>query len=403
MNALKHSMTTDINKATIDFVHEHRHDDVRQLALAGHKFPDVDMPWALDQIRGRQIAMSKLPLLTRIDDIYYPTHLSMEQCSSQTAAHYKLRVARQLIDEKNRISVTDLTGGFGIDFLAISTAFSKAAYVERRQELCALMQHNLSVLDRKAQVMCMEAEEAIDAIEPQSLIYIDPARRNAAGGRTYAIADCTPDVQTLMPRLLTKAQWVMVKLSPMLDWHAAVQALGCVSQVHIVAVGGECKELLLVCTSESTNTPTVHCVSNHRVWTFTLEGSAPTYINSPITAGQYLYEPNAAIMKSGLTAQLCQRFNTAMIAPNSNLFISSDPVNTFPGRRFRINAVTTLNKKQLRSALAGTDRANITIRNMPISVDDLRKRLQLKDGGSTYIFGTSLQDGSHILLVCEKI
>lgn len=396
-------MTATLNQDTLLFIEQHANDDVRQLALAGHKYPHVDMPWALNQIRGRQIATVKLPLLARISGIHYPAHLSMEQCSSQTAAHYKLRVARSLTGNAERRSITDLTGGFGIDFLAISTAFRQATYVERSPELCALMQHNLGVLGREAQVMCMEAEQAIGSIEPQTLIYIDPARRNAAGGRTYAIADCTPDVLTLMTRMLEKARWVMVKLSPMLDWHQAVKALGCVSQVHIVSVNGECKELLLVCTAQQQDNLTIFCADNRKVWTFTPTAATPIYTKEPIAAGQYLYEPNASVMKSGLMAQVCLQYHTQMIAPNSNLFISQEPVDGFPGRRFHIKAVSTLNKKQLRTTLAGIDRANITVRNMPLSVDYLRKKLHLKDGGGTYIFGTTAQDGNHILLVCEKI
>ena len=231
-------MTKRVDEKTLQFVRDHAGDDVRQLALMGNKHPEVDMPWALDQIRGRQVAAAKLPLLARIEGIHYPVHLSMEQCSSQTAAHYKLRVARRLIAEGDRTSMTDLTGGFGIDFLALSTTFRSATYVERNEELCELMRHNLSVLGRTATVMCTEAEQALDAIAPQTLIYIDPARRDAAGGRTYAIADCTPDVLGLAPTLCAKGRWVMVKLSPMLDWHEAVRALGCVSEVHIVSVGG---------------------------------------------------------------------------------------------------------------------------------------------------------------------
>ena len=396
-------MSTTINEETENFVREHARSDVRLLALTGHKYPGVDMTWALNQIRGRQTATTKLPLLARIDGIHYPAHLSMEQCSSQTAAHYKLRIARSLASKSNRLSITDLTGGFGIDFLALSTAFSHATYVECNSELCALMQHNLDILGRKANIICSTAEETIDTLAPQSLIFIDPARRNASGGRTYAIADCTPDVQKLMPRLVAKAQWVMVKLSPMLDWHEAVRSLECVSQVHIVSVEGECKELLLVCSAQSKGAPTVYCTADRKVWTFTPESQTPIYHNDPITAGLYLYEPNASVMKSGLSAQVCQLFNVAMIAANSHLYISQEPTTGFPGRRFRIKAVTSLNKKQLRSVLAGIDRANITVRNMPISVDSLRRRLHLKDGGTTYIFGTTLQDKSHILLVCEKI
>lgn len=396
-------MTKRVDEKTLQFVRDHAGDNVRQLALMGSKHPEVDMPWALNQIRGRQVAAAKLPLLARIEGIHYPVHLSMEQCSSQTAAHYKLRVARRLIAKGDRASMTDLTGGFGIDFLALSTTFRNATYVERNEELCELMRHNLSVLGRTATVMCTEAEQALDAIAPQTLIYIDPARRDAAGDRTYAIADCTPDVLGLAPTLCAKGRWVMVKLSPMLDWHEAVRALGCVSEVHIVSVGGECKELLLVCSAERKGMPTVYCVNDLQVCVFTPDDSQPRYLDTPAGEGMFLYEPNASVMKSGLMAQVCQRYQTRMIAPNSNLFIGSEAIARFPGRGFRITATTTLNRKQLRRALDGIDRANITVRNMPLSAVQLRQRLRLKDGGTTYIFGTTQHDGSHILLVCEKI
>lgn len=195
----------------------------------------------------------------------------------------------------------------------------------------------------------------------------------------------------------------MVKLSPMLDWHEAVRALGCVSEVHIVSVGGECKELLLVCSAERKGVPTVYCVNDRQVCVFTPDDSQPRYLDTPAGEGMYLYEPNASVMKSGLMAQVCQRYQTRMIAPNSNLFIGSEAIARFPGRGFRITATTTLNRKQLRRALDGIDRANITVRNMPLSAVQLRQRLRLKDGGTTYIFGTTQHDGSHILLVCEKI
>ena len=173
--------------------------------------------------------------------------------------------------------------------------------------------------------------------------------------------------------------------------------------MHIVSVDGECKELLLVCSAESKGMPTVYCVNDRQVCVFTPDDSQARYLDTPAGEGMYLYEPNASVMKSGLMAQVCQRYQTRMIAPNSNLFIGSEAIARFPGRGFRITATTTLNRKQLRRALDGIDRANITVRNMPLSAVQLRQRLRLKDGGATYIFGTTQRDGSHILLVCEKI
>lgn len=391
-----------MNIETLKFVADHAADDVRQLALEGARHPLVDMPWALDQIRGRQVAMRKLPLLARIDGIRYPVHLSMEQCSSQMAAHYKLRLVRRLLAPAHRGRMTDLTGGFGIDFLALSLAFGEATYVERNEALCHLMAHNLGVLKRSARVLCAEAEEALDGLAPQSLIYIDPARRDHAGARTYAIADCTPNVAALMPRLTSLARVVMIKLSPMLDWHEAVRLLGCVSEVHIVAVGGECKELLLVCSAQASGAPAVYGADDRRQWRLDDPTATIRYAQGTICKGDYLYEPNAAVMKSGCFAPLCLHYGVEMLAPDSHLMLSAKATDGFPGRCFQVKAVSTLNRKEVRRTLQGIERANVAVRHFPMSAPELRRRLGLKDGGSLYIFGTTLSAGHHVLIVCEK-
>ena len=392
-----------MNNETTDFIRAHAHDDIRRLALEGAKYPGVDMPLALDQIRGRQTAAVKLPMLARREGIWYPVQLSMEQCSGEAAARYKLQVVRRLVPPARRQRFTDLTGGFGIDFLTLSMAFARATYVERNPDLCALMRHNLEVLRRKACVVCGDGTQVVDTLERQSLIFLDPARRDEAGSRTYAIADCTPDVLALRHRLLAHADKVLVKLSPMLDWHEAVRALGCVSEVHIVSVANECKELLLVLAAEVPDVPPVYCVNNGAVTRFLPGEGSPSLLRREVRAGDCLYEPNASVMKSGCFGALCHRYGVSMAGANSHLFVADSPVQDFPGRRFRITAVSTLNRKQLRRSMGGIDRANIAVRNFPLGAADLRKRLGLKDGGSVYIFGTTLSGHDHVLLVCEKI
>ncbi|MFZ2457269.1 MAG: SAM-dependent methyltransferase, partial [Bifidobacterium adolescentis] len=243
-----------LNDVTRAFAEAHRNEDVRDLALKTKRTADLDLPAALDQIAGWQIARNKLPQWAACADIVYPAHISMEQCSSQFTAQYKAEIARRLLrslpqsagQTANDVTMTDLTGGFGVDFSYLARGFGHATYVERQSHLCELAAHNMAALGlTQAQVVCGDGVEYLRAMEPAQLIYIDPARRDEHGARTYAIEDCTPDVLALRDLLLAKARYVMIKLSPMLDWRKAVDDFaGTVAEVHIVSTGNECKELL---------------------------------------------------------------------------------------------------------------------------------------------------------------
>ena len=393
-----------IDTATQEFIRIHRKDNVRRLALEAAKYPHVDIPVALDQIQGWQIATRKCPLLARYDGIIDPPHLSMEQCSSQQTAFYKTRLVRRLLGKDARHTMTDLTGGFGIDFLALSLAFQQATYVELNPTLCELMRHNLQVLRRTGTVICGNGAEWVAQMPHTNLIYIDPARRGEGGKRTYAIADCTPDVLSLRQLLVTKADKVLIKLSPMLDWHEAVRLLEQVEEVHLVAAGGECKEMLVVLSEQATGTPAIVCANEKSSYRFMANTEQPAPIaTTPPEVGTYLYEPNAAIMKSGCFAQLCEAQDVLMAGHNSHLFLAPSPRPSFPGRQFRIEAVTTMNKRELKTSLQSIQQANITVRNFPLNVAELRKRLHLADGGPHYIFATTLADQRHILILCKKI
>lgn len=414
-----YEMTMMKNEDTIRFVREHASDDVRALALMGDRSGTVDMPWALNQIRGRQTAMKKLPTLAMTEGIVYPAHLSMEQCSSEQTAGWKAVVSAGGTHE----AMVDLTGGFGIDFMALSTAYDRATYVEANADLCDTVRHNLRVLHRSAQVVCADATDYLRAMGHVSLIYIDPARRSQSGARTYAIADCSPDVTALCDELLAKADRVLIKLSPMLDWHEAVRQLRDVRELHIVSVDNECKELLLLLSSgpcaapigqpsgTGQPSPLICCVdfssrvAKPLVETFSAADAAetPALLTGAVAPGTYLYEPSASVMKSGCFGPLCRRYHLQMVAPNSHLLVGDAPGDFRSGRCFRVTAVSTLNRKQQRRALGGIDRANVSVRNFPLSADQLRRRLGLRDGGGVYIFGTTLSDGGHVLLICEKI
>ena len=387
-----------MNQTTADFIKAHLNDDVRQLALRGTKDPEVDLVWALDQIAGWQTARKKLPTWAAVAGVVYPPHLSMEQCSSEQTARYKVQLAGQ------PATMVDLTGGFGVDFSFLAKDARQAVYVERQAHLCDIARQNFRLLGlEQAEVVCADSEDYLRQMEPVDLIYIDPARRDSHGGRTYGMADCSPDVISLRPLLLQKARRVLLKLSPMLDWRKAVSDLGSqyVSEVHIVSVGNECKELLVV-MDERTNGQRLVCVNDDDIFETTLcEHPSPTVPCIP-QLSSFLYEPNASIMKAGCFDALARQYGVVPIAHDSHLFVSAEEVSQFPGRTFHIDAVTSLNKRELKAHLSGLTQANITVRNFPLSVAELRKRLKLSEGGSTYIFATTLATGEKVLIICRK-
>lgn len=496
--------TEIMNQATLDFIRQHQDDDVRQLAFLGSKYPEVDMPFALDQIRGRKMARVKLPRWASIDGLIYPPHISMEQCSSEQTALYKAELAARLLglspsssengEEKEKESenasnlhlseicefagkgavdsefakneatckkqqilteadrnvneikeephegdfseetgFVDLTGGFGVDFSYIASRLGvKSMYVERQAHLCEAAKENfgrlglknaivkngdgIEVLHSFASKKEAAASDSLGITEDQSqsllktnlglkLIFIDPARRDDAGNKVVSLKDCTPDVTLLQEEMLSKADYVIIKLSPMLDWHRAVSELNCVQEVHIISVNNECKELLLVLSARNMGNLRIYCVNDAQSFVCEesdMESSSVKIAPFTLEEMQYLYEPNASLMKAGCFGVLSERYDARMLSKNSHLFVSREPIAVFPGRSFRIIAVSSFNKKELKRHLSGITKANIATRNFPLSVAELRKRLKLKDGGETYIFATTLSDESHVLVITEK-
>jgi precorrin-6B methylase 2 len=385
-----------MNEATLAFIRTHANDDVRQLALQRKKNPEVDIAYALDQIAGRQKARVKIPSWAANDGIVYPPHLSMEQCSSEATARYKAQIA----GKGQRI--VDLTAGFGVDMAFMSANFTEAVHVEQQAALCAISSANYKCLGlQHINVICSDGVAYLHQMEHADLIFIDPARRNEHGGRTYGIADCTPNVLELIDEMLEKANRVMIKLSPMLDWQKAVSDIGNVSEVHIVSVNNECKELLLVIDRNATHLK-VFCVNDDQIFSYTSNDEIRNFYQQS-SDPQYLYEPNASVMKAGCFQLIAQRYGTSQPDKNSHLFLSEQIIPDFPGRGFEIERICTMNKRDLKTGLAGITQANIAVRNFPLSVADLRKRLKLKDGGDVYIFATTSAEKGHLLLVCRKI
>lgn len=496
--------TEIMNQATLGFIRQHQDDDVRQLAFLGSKYPEVDMPFALDQIRGRKMARVKLPRWASIDGIIYPPHISMEQCSSEQTALYKAELAARLLglspsssengrekekesenasnlhlseicefadkgavdsefaknedtckkqqilteadrnvneikeephegDFSEEIEFVDLTGGFGVDFSYIASRLGvKSMYVERQAHLCEAAKENfgrlglknaivkngdgIEVLHSFASKKEAAASDSLGITEDQSqsllktnlglkLIFIDPARRDDAGNKVVSLKDCTPDVTLLQEEMLSKADYVIIKLSPMLDWHRAVSELNCVQEVHIISVNNECKELLLVLSARNMGNLRIYCVNDAQSFVcdeLDMESSSVKIALSTLEEMQYLYEPNASLMKAGCFSVLSERYGARMLSKNSHLFVSMEPIEDFPGRSFRIIVISSFNKKELKRHLSSITKANIATRNFPLSVAELRKRLKLKDGGETYIFATTLSDESHVLVITEK-
>ena len=513
--------TEIMNQATFDFIRQHQDDDVRQLAFLGSKYPEVDMPFALDQIRGRKMARVKLPRWASIDGIIYPPHISMEQCSSEQTALYKAELAARLLglspsssengqekekesenasnlhlseicefagkgavdsefakneatckkqqiltESKENVNETkeephegdfseetgfvDLTGGFGVDFSYIASRLDvKSMYVERQAHLCEAAKENFERLGLKNAIVkngdgievlhsfaskkddAASADDSLGIIYDQplsllktklglKLIFIDPARRDDAGNKVVSLKDCTPDVTVLQEEMLSKADYVIIKLSPMLDWHRAISELSHVREVHIISVNNECKELLLVLSARNmgdmeassadgevkhAGNLRIYCVNDAQSFVcdeLDMESSSVKIAPSTLEEMQYLYEPNASLMKAGCFGVLSGRYDARMLSKNSHLFVSQAPIEAFPGRSFRIIAISSFNKKELKRHLSGITKANIATRNFPLSVAELRKRLKLKDGGETYIFATTLSDESHVLVITEK-
>ncbi len=394
-----------INEVTRQFIKVHREEDVRKLALGSHA-EGVDLPLALQQIAGWQTARKKLPSWAAVDGIIYPPHLNMEQCSSEQTARYKGSLTPNP-SPSERGTFVDLTGGFGIDFYFIAKGLRtegkelRAVYVEHNPELCEIARYNFQVLGLEAEVINGEAEDYLKKMSHADIIYLDPARRDAYGSRTYDIKDCTPNVIELMPLLLEKADTIILKLSPMLDWRKAVEDLGHVAEVHIVSVDNECKELLLVVKQQPCTAFKVICVNNDDIFEFA--PSVHSAANHEPLTMNYLYEPNASIMKAGCFKDIEEVFDVCQLSNNSHLFVSEKEIKKFPGRLFHIETVTSMNKQELKIALQGIERANIAVRNFPMTVEALRKKLRLKDGGEVFIFATTLSDNSHKLFICRKI
>lgn len=491
----------ELSAETIDFIEQNAEEDVRTLALKAKRVEGVDLPLALTQIAGRQTARHKLPTWGMTDGILYAPHLPLEQCSSETTARYKATLV-------SGESFTDLTAGFGVDCFFLSTRFRRATYVERQSLLCDIARHNFPLLMNRIaseietelsdkgtsspresaaeeagrttiEVVNADCAEYLQRMEKVDCLFIDPARRDVHGRKTVAIADCEPDICQLEHLLLQKGETVLIKLSPMLDITQALRILSSITDVYVVSVQNECKELLLRLSSDkaSTDEPQIHCVnliprqghpsvsvgkatetdanaqlkgfgqlkdfvsmkgsyqlensdqlkgsnqpkesstcSNGIVPLYILPNGVKVYCSSfsftpreetsasiayTDVVGHYLYEPNTSLLKAGAHNSVGIRYGLQKLHPNSHLYTGDTLLPDFPGRCFIVEQTWGFSKKELK-AMAALRQANVTIRNFPSSVNDLRKKFHLTDGGDTYLFATTLSSGEKALIQCRK-
>lgn len=382
-----------------EFILTHENEDVRDLAL---RFSGENMPFLLVQIAGRQMARHKIPSWYRIIEIIYPVHLSLEQASSEITAMYK----RSLLPEKGRRFV-DLTGGMGVDFSFMAPSFSHSLFLEQDEELCRIAAHNLGLLGLEdAAISNGMSETFLPQMEKVDLIYLDPSRRDEGGRKVFHMEDCSPDLTQLKDQLLEKADRVMIKYSPMLDISLAMKRVGDVSEVHVVSVENECKELLFLLTKDAGECR-YHAVNLYRggekkVFCFTREEEM---LEAVLTSQpcRYLYEPNASVMKAGAFNAVANRYQLKKLHKHSHLYTSDLVVPDFPGRIFTIDEVIVPNKKNIRRFVSVTEKVNIAVRNFPISVAEIRRKTGLKDGGESYLFATTLADGQKVWIVGKKV
>lgn len=381
------------------FVAEHLEEDLHKLLLSSHKYPGIEVPAAVAHIKALHKIQHKIPAWYH-SALQLPVALSLEQASSQATASYKAKLFK---GER----MADLTGGLGVDCYFLSQSYSKVDYVEQQEVLSQAAQHNFSFLgaqnievhNKTAESFLMETQQHFD------LIYIDPARRDSHQNKVFRLSDCQPNVVELRDQLLEKADQVLIKAAPMLDITEALRQLKTVSQVWVLSVDNECKEVLLLMEKEAISAEEVPIQAvplsmEVPPFVFTKKEEANTLLQYDFPA-HYLLEPEVSILKAGAFRSFAARFGLSKLHPDSHLYTASQPIPAVPARQFRIDAVIKYDQKSIQEWLPDR-KANVSTRNFPDNPDQIKKKLRLKDGGDYYLFATTLMDGSRRLILCKK-
>lgn len=391
-----------MNKALLkseiqEYIRKNLKSDLTGLVLKGSPFPEVSSAEIAMQIAGLKTAKNKFPIWFKTQGILYPPKINLEQTSSEITAKYK----SSLIHGERLI---DLTGGFGIDDYFFGKSFREVVYCELNEELAQIAKHNLRQIGKdNIQVVPGDGLQTLEESDNKfDVIYADPGRRDDHGGKVFKLADCLPDVPANLDVLFTKTDRILIKTSPLLDITAGLTELKHVSQIHIVAVNNEVKELLWLMEKDfsgSLHIKTINFNKSHpEEFSGDLKNKPELNFSLP---KKYIYEPNAAIMKSGLFESLAEKTGTYKLHKNSHLF-TSEELKEFPGRKFEIIDSKYFKPSGLKKELKGI-KANITTRNFPESVADLRKLLKIRDGGERYLFFTTNLEEKKIVLDCRKI
>lgn len=389
-----------LNPEISRFIREHLDDNPDQLLWKKNEYPDDRVVVAVEQIQARENIKEKLPSWYACRDIFYPSKLSTEQSSSETTAPYKARLA-------TGNSLCDLTGGLGVDTYFFSRQIDKVTYVERDESYCEAARSNFLALGAtNIEVIHADATTVASQVIADTY-YIDPARRTTDNKRVFALTDYAPNVLELKEALLRQGQRLIIKISPMADLSAVLQLLPETTDVHVVSVRNECKELLFVLgktpASQTVNIHTVNFTTDtEQYFSFLLEEEKDAQPRYTSHIGSYLYEPNSSVLKSGAFKLVANRYGLEKLHPHSHLYTSDHLVADFPGRTFQVKEILDFSSKLLKQISRTIPKANITTRNFKLSVNEFRTRSKIKDGGTTYLFATTLNDGRAVIVRTEK-
>lgn len=396
------------NAESILFSIAHRSDDPTKLLLQSGKYPDIDMRWVAQQIEGCKQGAIKWPSIAPIDTFLYPPRLNREQSSSEATARYKSR----LIEGQ---SVADMTGGMGIDCIFFGTKATHVTYIEQSTELFEISNENIrnlslhNYLDIHAQYRCLN-EDSIEWLsnhdEYFDTIFIDPSRRDSKGRRVCAFEDCTPNIIEHRQLLMSHCKRLIVKASPMIDIDSGIKQIGTVKEVHVVAVNGECKEVLFVCTAEEAPTM-IHCVDLHNdgsirhknIFSRQEEAECPILLCAQL--GKYLYDPHAALLKGGAFKSICHWYSLGKLGRNTHLYTSDTLIDDFPGKSFSILESFAPTSKELKRRLP-LGKCHVVCKNYHISANELEKKLKVSEGGTLYFIATTMGERT-LGLLCERI
>jgi 16S rRNA G966 N2-methylase RsmD len=387
-----------LRKEVQDFILSHEQDDEKKLILQHKTILGVPSSRIAAQITGRIKSKTKIPLYYNTPGIIYPPGINLEQISSERTAKYKAHIVKSLPGTKTTFA--DLTGGFGVDTFFLSNVFKTAVYVEPDAMLMTYAQHNHKTLGAiNITYQSTTAEEFLNTTESTfDCIFIDPSRRSKANQKVFRLTDCEPDVCTLLPSILERTSYILLKTSPLLDIQNGIQELQFVKRVYVVSMDNECKELLFLCNKQFHNEPEVIAINLSREtqlfqFKFSEEKECIASFSEPLT---YLYEPNASILKSGAFKLITKKYPVHKIHRNTHLYTSASLVNDFPGRIFKIVQVIKPDSKTMKEFFL-EGKANVITRNYPLSTEALKKKLKLKDGGEQYLIAFSGESKKYLV------